>query len=102
MSVKWNGAADGPQTFACFLSFSLWDHVPYGVGIRPGGGVKEGMTEETLAHAEIVWQFMQLSHKPMSADLMLVFGTNDLRVATLAADLYLQGLAPLALTTGGI
>ena len=60
------------------------------------------MTEEALAHAEIVWQFMQLGHTPSPADLMLVFGTNDLRVATLAADLYLQGLAPLALTTGGI
>ena len=60
------------------------------------------MTEEVLADAEIVWRFMQLGHAPMAADLMLVFGTNDLRVATFAADLFHQGLAPLVLTTGGI
>ncbi len=60
------------------------------------------MTEEVLADAETIWRFMQLGHTPIAADLMLVFGTNDLRVATLAADLFHQGLAPLVLTTGGI
>jgi uncharacterized SAM-binding protein YcdF (DUF218 family) len=60
------------------------------------------MTEEALELAETVWNFMQLGHTPIAADLMLVFGTNDLRVASLAADLLLQGLAPLAVATGGI
>src|SRR5262245_117483 len=60
------------------------------------------VTEEALYYAEIIWKFMQVGHTPAAADFLLVFGTNDLRVATLAADLYHQGLAPLALTTGGI
>ena len=60
------------------------------------------MTEEVLADAEIIWRFLQLGQTPMAADLMLVFGTNDLRVATFAAELYHQGLAPRVLTTGGI
>src|SRR5262245_47679310 len=60
------------------------------------------MTEEALNHAETIWKYMQLGHTPIAADFMLVFGTNDLRVATFAADLYNQGLAPLAVTTGGI
>jgi uncharacterized SAM-binding protein YcdF (DUF218 family) len=60
------------------------------------------MTEEVLAHAETIWRFMQLGHTPIPAGLLLVFGTNDLRVATFAARLYEHGLAPLALVTGGI
>lgn len=60
------------------------------------------MTAEVLALVEIVWEFMHLGHTPVPADLMVVFGTNDLRVATLAAKLYREQLAPLALTTGGI
>ena len=57
---------------------------------------------ETLELAEVVWRYMQLGHTPRAADLMLVFGTNDLRVATHAAALYHQGLAPRVITTGGI
>ena len=45
---------------------------------------------------------MHLGHELGPADLMLVFGTNDLRVATFAADLYHRGMAPLAQITGGI
>lgn len=60
------------------------------------------MTAEALELAEIVWKFMQVGHTPIPADLMLVFGTNDLRVATFAAGVYHRGLAPLAMTTGGI
>ncbi len=75
--------------------------MPYGIDLTPRNS-EDRMTEEALADAETIWRFMQLGHTPMAADLMLVFGTNDLRVATLAADLYHQGLAPLVLTTGGI
>jgi uncharacterized SAM-binding protein YcdF (DUF218 family) len=60
------------------------------------------MTEEALAYAETIWKFMQTGHTPVAADLMLVFGTNDLRVATVAAEFYREGLAPLVLITGGI
>lgn len=60
------------------------------------------MTEEALTLVEVVWEFMQLRHSPLPADLMIVFGTNDLRVATLAGQQWQRGLAPLALTTGGI
>lgn len=57
---------------------------------------------ETLELAEAVWRYMQLGHTPRAADLMLVFGTNDERVASHAASLYHQGLAPRVITTGGI
>jgi uncharacterized SAM-binding protein YcdF (DUF218 family) len=60
------------------------------------------MTEEAFELAETIWKFMQAGDTPVAADFMLVFGTNDLRVATLAAEFYRDGLAPLVITTGGI
>ena len=60
------------------------------------------MTDEAIALAETVWNFMQLGQTPAAADLMLVFGTNDLRVATMAASYYHARLAPMVVTTGGI
>ena len=60
------------------------------------------MTDEAMALAEIVWSFMQVRQTPAAADLMLVFGTNDLRVATVAARHFHTGFAPAVMTTGGI
>ena len=60
------------------------------------------MTDEVMELAETVWSFMQLGQPPAVAGLMLVFGTNDLRVATVAAGYFQAGLAPMAMTTGGI
>ncbi len=45
---------------------------------------------------------MQLFTPPMPADVMLVLGTNDLRVADHAAQLYHAGFAPLLVCTGGV
>ena len=59
------------------------------------------MTDEVMELAETVWSFMQLGQPPAVAGLMLVFGTNDLRVATVAAGYFQAGLAPMAMTTGG-
>lgn len=45
---------------------------------------------------------MQLPGEPVAADVMLVLGTNDLRVADYAAQLYHEGFAPLLICTGGV
>jgi uncharacterized SAM-binding protein YcdF (DUF218 family) len=45
---------------------------------------------------------MQLATPVEPADVMLVLGTNDLRVADHAARLYHAGLAPLVVCSGGI
>ncbi|MCX6612471.1 MAG: YdcF family protein [Acidobacteria bacterium] len=60
------------------------------------------MTAEERHLASTVFDYHQLSHKPATADAMLVLGTNDTRVAGHAADLFLQGFAPLVVITGGI
>jgi uncharacterized SAM-binding protein YcdF (DUF218 family) len=60
------------------------------------------MTEQARTCASTIFDFHQLGHKPLPSDAMLVLGTNDTRVATHAAHLFHQGLAPLLVITGGI
>jgi uncharacterized SAM-binding protein YcdF (DUF218 family) len=60
------------------------------------------MEEETLRLARIIWDYHQLGHEPVPADLILALGTNDLRVAHFAADLYHRGFGSTLVCTGGI
>jgi uncharacterized SAM-binding protein YcdF (DUF218 family) len=60
------------------------------------------MTEETLRLARIIWDYHQVKHTPLPADLILALGTNDLRVAHFAADLYHRGFGSTLVLTGGI
>lgn len=50
--------------------------------------------------AKKIWNYMLLHQQLEKTDLIIVFGSHDLRVAEYAADLYLQGLAPLILFSG--
>ncbi|MEP7343297.1 MAG: YdcF family protein [Acidobacteriota bacterium] len=52
--------------------------------------------------AQIIWDYHHLNHKLEKAGLILALGSNDLRVAGHAADLYLQGWAPLLMFSGNV
>jgi uncharacterized SAM-binding protein YcdF (DUF218 family) len=55
----------------------------------------------TDAAAKIIWDYMHM-HQPLEkADSIFVLGSSDLRVATYAAQLYLDGWAPLLILSGG-
>lgn len=60
------------------------------------------VTEDHLRSARVIWRFHQLSHTPIPADVIIAFGTNDLRVAEYAAGLYDAGFGRVLLCTGGI
>lgn len=60
------------------------------------------LTPEALDYARRIFAYHQLPHTPIRSDVMIVLGTNDIRVAEHAATLYHQGYAPLVVTTGGI
>jgi uncharacterized SAM-binding protein YcdF (DUF218 family) len=60
------------------------------------------MTEEALCLARIIWDYHQLGHQPIPDDVIVALGTNDLRVAEFAAELYLRGFGRTLLCTGGI
>jgi uncharacterized SAM-binding protein YcdF (DUF218 family) len=60
------------------------------------------ITNEVLAEARKLWDYHHLYHKPVPSDCILVLGSHDLRVADRGAELYLQGLAPILIFSGGL
>ena len=52
-------------------------------------------------YAKRVWDYMHLDHIIEKADLIFVLGSNDVRVADRAAELYNSGFAPLVVCSGG-
>lgn len=47
-----------------------------------------------------IWDYHHLNHTLEKSDVILVLGSNDLRVAEYSAELYLQGWAPLIVFSG--
>ena len=62
----------------------------------------ETVTAEALHCARIIWSYHQLRHRTIPADVIIALGTNDLRVANFAADLYHAGFGSLLVCTGGV
>ncbi|HWQ33055.1 MAG TPA: YdcF family protein [Blastocatellia bacterium] len=52
--------------------------------------------------AQKIWDYHHLNHQPEYCDIILALGSNDLRVAEYAAELYLQGFAPLLMFSGNV
>ena len=55
---------------------------------------------EVDENAKILWEYMHLHHEIKPADAIFVLGSNDLRVAERAAELYRQGYAPMVIFSG--
>src|SRR4051812_30744776 len=62
----------------------------------------EPLDQTALLPARVVWDYLQLKHDPIPAEVIVAFGTNDLRVARFAARLYHQGLGRRLVCTGGV
>jgi len=60
------------------------------------------MNEEVLRLARIIWDYHWVPQEAMAADVIIALGTNDLRVAEFAADLFLQGYGATLVCTGGV
>lgn len=58
------------------------------------------LTDEILHAAEILWDYHRLGETVSPAEIILVFGSNDLRVADHAACLFMEGFAPWLLFSG--
>jgi uncharacterized SAM-binding protein YcdF (DUF218 family) len=60
------------------------------------------MAASTDGLAQVLWDYMLLRHELSAADVILVLGSNDVRVGEHGARLYLQGLAPLMVCSGNV
>ena len=60
------------------------------------------ITTEALCLARIIWDFHQLRHRTIPADVIIALGTNDLRVADFAAGLFKRGFGSHLVCTGGV
>jgi uncharacterized SAM-binding protein YcdF (DUF218 family) len=60
------------------------------------------VSEQVLRSARVIWQYHQLGQTPVPGDVIIALGTNDLRVAEHAADLYHRGFGKLLVCTGAI
>jgi uncharacterized SAM-binding protein YcdF (DUF218 family) len=60
------------------------------------------ITNETLELAKRLWDFHHTHHKLEKTDCILVLGSHDLRVAERAAQLFLEGWAPMIIFSGGL
>ena len=52
--------------------------------------------------ARVLWDYMRLGHELTPADVILVLGSNDVRVGEHGARLFLRGLAPLMVCSGNV
>ncbi|MBN1645036.1 YdcF family protein [Candidatus Woesearchaeota archaeon] len=52
--------------------------------------------------AKKIWDYHHVHHKLEKVDCILALGSNDLRVAERGARLFLDGLAPLLIFSGGV
>ncbi|MEP7371934.1 MAG: YdcF family protein [Chitinophagaceae bacterium] len=60
------------------------------------------VTPEILSLAKQLWDYHHVNHELAKADCILALGSHDLRVADRAAELYLEGWAPLVIMSGGL
>ena len=60
------------------------------------------ITPEAIELAKKLWDYHHLYHALKKSDCILVLGSHDLRVADRAAELYLEGWAPLVIMSGGL
>lgn len=55
-----------------------------------------------LPPLQIIWDYLCLNQTPEKADVIVGFGNFNTDIARRAAELYLQGIAPKVLFTGGL
>lgn len=59
------------------------------------------LTSELYGSAKVVWDYLKMNEPINKADVILVLGSHDLRVAKRGADLFNEGLAPRIIFSGG-
>jgi uncharacterized SAM-binding protein YcdF (DUF218 family) len=78
-------------------------HAAFKRSIKRRGWVAQAMMHQTvIALGKRLWDYLHLEHPLAKADCILALGSHDITVAQHAAQLWLQGWAPLLLCSGGL
>ena len=59
------------------------------------------MNDEINMYAKKIWDYMHMHHTVRPMDVIFALGSNDLRVANRAGELYLQGYGKYVICAGG-
>jgi uncharacterized SAM-binding protein YcdF (DUF218 family) len=59
------------------------------------------LTSLQVEDTRLIWDYHQMKHEPRPCSVAIGLGSHDLGVATAAADLYVAGLFPLLVFSGG-
>lgn len=57
---------------------------------------------EIFSLAQILWDYHKVNHQLSKSECILALGSHDLRVADRAAEIYLEGWAPMIIMSGGL
>ena len=60
------------------------------------------LDERVRALAQVLWDYHHMGHALSPADAIMVLCSHDTRVAERGAELFLQGMAPLLIFSGGL
>ena len=60
------------------------------------------LTPEVISLGKILWDYHHMHHQLVKSDVILALGSHDLRVAERAAEVFLEGWAPLLVCSGGL
>lgn len=60
------------------------------------------LSPKIMDAAEKLWDYHHMQHELKPSDCILALGSHDLRVADRAAELFLEGFAPLIIFSGGL
>ena len=60
------------------------------------------VSKTAVSLAKKLWDYHHMNHAIEQSDCILVLGSHDLRVAERGARLYLEGLAPILIFSGGL
>jgi uncharacterized SAM-binding protein YcdF (DUF218 family) len=66
------------------------------------GSESRELSSEVLSLAKTLWDYHHMDHDLVKSDCILALGSHDLRVAVRAAELYLEGWAPMLVVSGGL
>lgn len=64
--------------------------------------LRDMINREVTELAKQLWEYHHMNHRLEKAECILALGSHDFRVADRAAELYLQGWAPLVIFSGGL